>query len=184
MKNTLMSIITFLLLVSVSSGQSKVSFGLEGGVALPMGSTSDRYGVGFGAGAFVIIPTASTSMSIVVGGDYLNMPGKTKTEIVTINLPGVSGTLTTITTYEDLQVGTVYAGPKFGRETGIYFLPSLSLNFANETRYGFYLGGGYLIPLNSVKLNLGARYGILNVLGKDTDEESDSGIAVFVGVVF
>ena len=184
MKNILLSVIILPLLISVLSGQSKVSFGLEGGMALPMGSTADNYGVGFGAGAFAIIPTSSTSIGIVIGGNYLSMPGSTTTENKTISYPGYYSSTTITTTYEDLQVGSIYAGPKFGKETGIYFLPSLSFNFSSETRFGFYLGVGYLIPLKSIEINLGARYGILNVLGKDIDEVSHSGIAILAGVVF
>lgn len=169
---------------NLANNHSLVAFGLEGGLAVPTGSTSNKYGVGFGAGAFAIITTSSTTVSVVIGADYLNMPGKTKTEYEEGSGPGhISGGITTKTTYYGLQVGSFYAGPKFGKEDGAYFLPAISLNFSSETSFGFYLGGGVLIPLESIKLHLGARYGILNFIGKDKNEDSEGGIAIVVGIV-
>ena len=112
------------------------------------------------------------------------MPGKTTTETQVISLPGYYSSTTITTQYEDLQFGSLYAGPKFDYAKGVYFLPAVSINFASETRFGFYFGGGILLPLESIKLNLGARYGILNLLGKDEDEDSESGILIFAGIVF
>lgn len=166
-----------LIFANLSLGQSKVAFGLEAGLVVPTGSTSDKYGTGYGAGAFAIIPTSSTIISIIAGADYLSMSGTTKTEYI-------SSGITITTTYDDLQVGSIYAGPKIGKEDGVYFLPAISFNFSTETRFGFYLGGGYLFPLESIKLHLGARYGVLNLIGKDEDEDSEAGIGIFAGIVF
>ena len=176
MKNISISIIALVIFTNVSWGQSKLAFGLEAGLVVPTGSTSVKYGTGYGAGAFAIIPTSSTIVSIIAGADYLNMPGTTKTEQISIGI--------TTTIYDDLQIGSIYAGPKFGKEDGIYFLPAISFNFSTEIRFGFNLGGGYLLPLKSIKLHLGARYGILNVIGKDDDEDSEAGIGIFAGIVF
>jgi hypothetical protein len=177
-----------IILVALSAGtlpaQSRVLVGIEGGTAIPVGITSDHYGIGFGAGAFVIIPTTSEMVSVMLGADYLNMPGKTKTETIIYNGPDVYGYETRTTTYHDLQAGSLYAGPKIGEASGPYFLPALSLNYALEVRLGLYVGAGYLIQFESVGLNIGAKYGILNLVGRDGDEDLDGGIGIFVGVVF
>ena len=152
--------------------------------SLSTGNTSDKYETGYGGGLFVILPTSSASLDIVAGADYLNMPGKTITQTSIIDLPGYHSETTITTIYQDLQVVSIYAGPKFGKSDGIYFLPSVSLNIADEVRFGFYLGGGYLFPLESVKLHIGARWGILNLIGGDDKEDSESGLGIFAGIVF
>jgi len=184
MKNIGISIIVLLILVDVSWGQSKFAVGLEAGLSVPTGSTSDKYEVAFGAGAFAIIPLSSQTVAIVIGADYLSMAGKTTTETKTYNGPTIFGTITTTTSYNDLQVTSIYAGPKIGGESGAYFLPALSFNSAKDTRFGLYLGGGFLLPLNSIKLNLAARYGILNLFGRDEGEDIKDGIGIYAGVVF
>jgi hypothetical protein len=77
-------------------------------------------------------------------------------------------------------------GPKFGRETGAYFLPAVSLNVMDEVRFGIDIGGGALIPLGSgpAKFNIGAKYSIGNILGGSENESTVSGIRIMVGVVF
>ena len=179
------SVLTIIvLLVNPSWGQSKTSFGINANLALPVGKTSDKYGLGYGVGGLVKIPTSSPTVSILAGADYLNLPGKTTTETETISLPGYYSSTTTTTTYADLQLISIFAGPKIGKEDGPYFLPAVAANYAEEFRLGVYLGGGVLFPLKSVKLHLGLRYGVLNIIGQDDDEELESGISISAGLVF
>lgn len=184
MRNLGISIVLILVQMTILLGQSKFALGVEAGLVMPMGTTSDKYETGFGVGAFTMIPISSSSISIAIGGDYFSFAGKTTTETKVYTGPVVFGTVTTTTYYNDFHPVSIYAGPKIGNESGLYGLPALSFNFSDETRFGINLGGGYLFPLSSVKLHVAARYCILNLFGRNEGEDLKDGIGIFAGVVF
>jgi hypothetical protein len=153
--------------LNVSSEQPKVSIGIT---MLAMYLTREyesfyssisEQGVGFGVGAFVIIPISSTSSSIGIGGDY------------------------SYTNYfnEILHYGSIYLGPKFGE--AIYFLPAVSYNFISDRKntWGLSVGGGVLIRLEHVKLNLGTKFSAPSLFVKDYFF-FDGIFTIYAGVVF
>lgn len=182
MSRILLSIAVLLLLGNMIFAQSKISFGINADVAIPTGEFSNNYKVGFGGGFLALIKTSSPNLGVVLGASYENFPGKTVTE--TNSGPGWWETVTT--TYLATNLVSFYAGSQIGKEKGPYFLPAISLNVnEGETRFGLDIGAGFLAPLGTgkTKLNVGSKYSIINLVGKQEGEETASGIRIFLGIL-
>jgi hypothetical protein len=82
---------------------------------------------------------------------------------------------------------SIFAGPQIGKEKGIYFLPAITANFdEGESRFGLDIGGGYLTPLGSgnTKLNISAKYSLVNLIGKEEGERASNVIRILASVNF
>jgi hypothetical protein len=178
MKSVITIVVVLMIMVSVGFAQSKVDVGINAHLGIPMGDMSDRYDMGFGGGLVVMIPLSSTTTAITIGGSYESYGGKSQTT----SGPGWWET----TTYHAMGIVSFFVGPKFGKETGAYFLPAVSLNVMDEVRFGIDIGGGALIPVGSgpAKLNIGAKYSIANLIGGNEGELTVGGIRIVVGIVF
>jgi hypothetical protein len=180
MKKILTTLVIAFLLSNVIYAQSKTSFGINGGLAIPTGDIADSHKMGFGFGGVVIIGTSNPTVGVALGVSYITLPGKTISE------SGYGWSMTI--EFESANLISIFAGPQLGKEKGPYFLPAITANFdEGESRFGLDIGGGVLVPLGSssnTKLNISAKYSITNLIGKQEGEGTSSVIRILAGINF
>lgn len=183
MKKFFILIAILTVLSNLSFAQSTINLGINGVLAIPTGEISENYKTGFGAGVLILIPTSNPTISVTLGAAYESYPGKTVTE--TSSGPGWYEKTTT--EYAATSLISIFIGPKIGQKKGPYFLPAISVNLnEGEIRFGLDIGGGFLIPMGAgkTKFNLGAKYSLINLIGKEENEKSAGGFRIFAGLVF
>lgn len=182
MKNIAALFIVIFFSGSAGFAQSKVDIGINGHLGIPVGEMANRLDMGFGGGLWFVIPVSSPMVGIAMGASYESYPGKN----VTTTSSGSWGYESTTTIYGTTGLGSIFAGPKIGKENGPYFLPAISMNIQTEVRFGIDIGGGFLVPFGPgmTKLNVGAKYSMINLIGTNDGEISASGIRIVAGIVF
>ncbi|MFA6597517.1 MAG: outer membrane beta-barrel protein [Ignavibacteriaceae bacterium] len=169
MKKLLSLLVVLVLFAGFSNAQSKITLGVGGSLALPLGTFADAASMGFGGlvrgemGFGSVVGTASLG--------YLTFSGKD------IDLGG--GT-TLKTTYSDIPI---LVGAKYSFAPGFYGSAEVGLNMltfsadvsgisvsTSETQFGFAIGAGYQIQAFDISLkyqNLGTPSGgdALNCIG-------------------
>ena len=151
--------------------RSKNSFGLNFGLAIPTGDMSNTNNMGIDFSAAIKIVTSNPSVGATLGASYISLSGKTKTGII----------------YNSKNLISIFAGPQIGKEKGPYFLPAITANFSEgDSRIGLDIGGGYLVPLKvgNTKLNVGAKYSIVNLIKEDEGEDLFNVIRILAGINF
>lgn len=176
MKKVLSLIVVLVLFAGYTNGQSKITLGVGGTLALPMGTFADASSMGFGGlvrgemGFGSIIGTASIG--------YLSFPGKDITE----DFFG-----TTITYSASFSAIPILVGAKYSFAPALYGSVEAGLNMltvtakasgagysseasTSETKFGFAVGVGYQLSNIDIILkyqNLGTPDGgdALNFVG-------------------
>lgn len=173
MKKLVTTLLVLFLMGNLFYAQSKTEFGFTAGLAIPTGDIADFHNTGFDLGFSAKFPT-SESMGIVAGFNYASLSG----EEINLGFAKVE--------VENADIISLYAGTQFGKEKGIYFLPALALNFIDDnTRVGIDLGTGFLIPVGEgAKLNIGIKFNMTNLIGKDDGENAVNVFKIIAGINF
>ncbi|MDP3150675.1 MAG: hypothetical protein Q8N83_16265 [Ignavibacteria bacterium] len=187
MKKVLSLVVVLVLFAGFTNGQSKITLGVGGTLALPMGTFADASSMGFGGlvrgemGFGTIVGTASLG--------YLMFPGKDISEEV---YPGVNATYSSSFSAIPILVGAKYsfapglygsveAGLNMLSWTAKYDVPAITVGSytvpassgettGSETKFGFAVGVGYQVSSFDISLkyqNLGTPEGgdALNFVG-------------------
>ncbi|MCK9424513.1 MAG: hypothetical protein M0Q21_00585 [Ignavibacteriaceae bacterium] len=184
MKKALSLLIVLVLFAGFTNGQSKITLGVGGTVALPMGTFADASSMGFGGlvrgemGFGTIVGTASLG--------YLSFPGK---DISEDQGSGVTTTYSTSFSAIPILVGAKYSfAPGFygsleaglnmlsweakweTKVGGVVYPAGSGSTTGSETKFGFALGVGYQMSPFDISLkyqNLGTPEGgdALNFIG-------------------
>ena len=170
MKKLLLLITLSLTLICYAKADT--DFGLNVGAAIPTATLADAYEAGINIGAVCLFDTSSSIVDVALGTDIAWLSEK-------------SGY------YSSSDSGSVlfsiYSGPKFGKETGLYFLPAIAANVNDgDARIGVDLGGGILIPGASerLKVNINAKFSVLNLIGKEDGEDTLDLVKISIGLIF
>lgn len=106
-------LMVFLCFSCFVNSQSKSSFGINGGLAIPRGNLSEFQDIGFQIGGNYRIASDSSIYTIVMGASYTELSGK---EINAIKI-------------KSFNPFNIFAGLQFGKQKGLYFLPAITCNF-------------------------------------------------------
>ncbi len=159
-----------------------LGFGMYANAAIPVGGFAKSHKLGVEFGGVGRIQTNNPSLMVSFGASYTTFPVKTD------SLSGIFGNTKFESLFKSFNHLKVFLGPRVGKETGIYFLPAISGTFDdNFTRLGFDAGSGIVIPVGTgnTKYDLGAKFSLLNLIGKDEDnEENIYVLRLGAGVVF
>ena len=144
---------------------AKPNFGINVGAAIPTGDFADYYENGFTIGGDAII-NRSGPVDVAFGLNFTNLSAE----------------------YGDSEaLVSAYLGPKFGKETGLYFLPAVAANINDgDARMGVDLGTGVLFPVGSgnKKLNISFKFSVLNLVGKEDNEDTLNMFRIGAGIFF
>ncbi|MGH7454052.1 MAG: TonB-dependent receptor domain-containing protein, partial [bacterium] len=159
----------------VQATQSELPFKYEinAGLAIPTGELADTHEMGFEFGGSGYVATNNPYIMAVLGASYTTFPGKTN-----------SGAGLTLPSFNPFKV---FLGTQFGREKGFYFLPAATANFEEDfSRFGLDIGAGFLLPIGAgnTKLDLGTKFSMINLLGKENGEKTVNALRLGVGVAF
>ena len=155
MKKTFSLVLIMILgLSSFLYSTNKDSFGINGGLAIPIGELAECVEPGFQFGGVARIATRSPSLMVAFGANYAIFSGKKEHFRV----------------YNSLKILNIFVGPQFGKEKGVYFLPAITGNFEEDwALFGIDIGAGALL-LNSetgkTKLDLSVKFSLINPLGE------------------
>ncbi len=163
-----------LLAVAAMPAQAQVSFGVGGGLLMPMGDYGTLDKMGFIGGVGVLFPLGTAPVSVRVEGTYSQtshdgIDGKTK-------IMGGMASLVYL-----FQVGgsvTPYVLAGVGYYNGKVTVPSLNID-ASESKVGFGGGGGIRFPMGSAALFVEARY--INIA---TSGSATTFLPIIAGVSF
>lgn len=173
-----------LMVISCLSGQAYSrdggSFGVFGGIAIPGGDAAQYNGKGGQFGIIGRVATSNPLLRFSIGGSITRLSSEGK-HVTYGGYPSYSTVLE-----KEYNPISFFAGVQFGKETGIYFLPAMALNIAgSDPRFGLDWRIGALLPANeNASLDLGATLSILNLINKETEEDTNTLLAFHVGIVF
>jgi hypothetical protein len=158
-------------LSNYSNALTKSRFGINAELGIPTGGVADRFRLGFGFSLNGRLAFDSSRIMLSLGADYVFFPGKTSSF-------GYS--------YDNLNFISAFLGPQFVTKTGLYFLPAITVNYADGgIQEGADVGIGALLPIGSkrTKIDVGCKFSMTNVIKKQ-DQIYANIIRIFMGVAF
>ncbi|NWF49627.1 MAG: outer membrane beta-barrel protein [Ignavibacteriaceae bacterium] len=163
------------------NAQSKMGASIQGGIALPMGTFGDVYGMGFGGmGTFTYSISPMTDITGSVG--YLMWNGKDAFEDWTFSsVPVLVGARYYFSPGNVRPYGVAQAGMHFvSSEAEISFLGTTTTVSASDSFFGFGAGAGVVVPIGK-KVNLD-----VNAMFNSISSEGDASnyVSVLAGVMF
>ncbi len=170
-----------LMVIACLSGQAYSrdggSFSFYGGIAIPGGDVAQYNGMGGQFGIIGRVATSNPLLRFSIGGSITMLSSEGKS----VTYWGSSSLLE-----KEYNPISFFAGAQFGKETGPYFLPAMAFNIAgSDPRFGLDWRFGALLPANeNASIDLGATLSILNIINKETDEDTNTLLAFHVGIVF
>jgi opacity protein-like surface antigen len=167
MKKVILVFVLFLCVGMISNAQSKMSAGVNAGVAFPMGDFGDGYKTGFGgSGVFSYMVTPEIALTGSIG--YLTWTSKESSDATFRSIPVLVG-------------GRYYFGnlPQikfFGAaELGLHMskvkieVPFFGTQEESNTNFGFGIGGGASYSLNKdANLELSLKYNNISTEGSSS----------------
>ena len=175
MKKLIIWIIVMPCLSSAAHSQNRSSFGINGGMALPVGALSSSCGPGVHFGIIARVPTSNPNLRFAMGGGISILSGKWQAY-------PLGGSYET-----DYKPVSFFAGIQIDEEKGAYFLPSVALNASDDgARIGFDLRIGGLVPINDGDwcFDLGVKFSLMNLIMKESGEENNVLLLFFGGLAF
>ncbi len=168
--------------------QSKFSFGLYGGAAIPTATYHHHDRDEFG---FEFKDTHKTGLDVATSLKFASVDPLIFTAIG-LNTMAFDGKKTklndsTFVEGKGLNYTTLSIGIHIGKEVGPYLLPALSASLVEEhSRFGYNAGVGYVksLGLYHLKLDFNITYSFLNVLGKEKDELKHNVLRILLGIVY
>lgn len=173
-------IISFMVMACLSSqaySRDGGSFGVFGGIAIPGGDAAQYNGKGGQFGIIGRVATSNPLLRFSIGGSITRLSSEGK--LVTY------GDYHTLLEKECNPI-SFFAGAQFGNESGPYFMPAMAFNIVGgDPRFGLDWRYGALLPANeNASIDLGATLSILNLINKETDEDTNTLLVFHVGIVF
>jgi hypothetical protein len=171
--------------------QKKVSYELNGGMLFPVGNFADIQSNGFEFSFIEHITTDRSLFHLIAGINYTHLPGKTESRIFSPDYSRIN------IHWKDIEFIKLFIGHQFTflQNKGFYIMPAISCSFLrNESQWfrsGLDLGTGYFLPIRNknIKIDVGTKFGFLNLYGKVKDEngqqeKSHNVISVGLGLYF
>jgi hypothetical protein len=152
-----------------------LDLGLYGGTTLPLGTLADSTNSGWHAGAKARF-SGFMPLSVLVAGQYNRIPMKTW---------GESMTAITVGAGLEYPLTAMVVKPYLGVDGFVSILSSTAPGAASVTREGIGLGGGVQFSVPAFgSFDLSAKYQMINLLGKETNEETQSQLSVSLAIMF
>jgi hypothetical protein len=145
----------------------KKIFTLTTGLAIPTGRLGKTQKTGFEVGGTARISTGISAVRVAVGASYIMFSSKSDEA--------------------DFKPFQLFIGPEFGKETGAYLLPAVTVNLEEDWNgIGLDLGTGVLVPIgtDSTRLDIGVRYSLMTMIGKQEGARPANAFRLRVGVTF
>lgn len=186
MKKILFSILVLFVAVSLTQAQSKgdMSIAAQVGIAVPTGTFGDVYNLGFGGDA-TFMYHLNPKLALTGSAGYLTW-GR--------NEDFGDGSFSTIPILGGVRylLGKGNFRPYLSGQAGLFFSSSsydvtyyngftnvTTTYDASNTDFGMVLGGGFFLPVGSMKLDVSANYNMIFTSGSTT-----SYLGVFAGLAF
>lgn len=174
MKQLLSVLLLAVLFTGFINAQSKMAFGLQAGVAIPMGDFGDAYDMGFGGqGNFVYHINPMLDVTASVG--YLTWSGN-EADYTFSSVPVLAGVR--------YYFGKDKFKPYVAGELGMHFT-SFDYEFegisasSSDSYFGFGVGAGFLYKMGpNLDLDVNAKYNSIS-----TEGSSSSYISIMAGVL-
>ncbi|HSP86907.1 MAG TPA: hypothetical protein VLN45_02140 [Ignavibacteriaceae bacterium] len=178
----LLSILAIILFAFVINTNAQ-SVSVQGFLGLPMGDFGDGYGIGFGGTATFVYPVSPT-FDVTGTAGYQTFGGKDALDGISFNVIPilVGGRISfgqgSVHPYVAAALG-LYMGSASGERTFTVGGQTFTVDVDGETqsKFGFRAGGGVLIPMGSVNLDLGTNFNLIT-----TEESSTTYLGFDLGV--
>lgn len=162
-----------LLAVAAMPAQAQVSFGVGGGLLMPMGDYGDVDKMGFIGGVGVLFPIGTAPVSVRLEGTY----SQTSHDGIDGNTKIMGGMASLVYLFSAGGSVTPYVLAGVGYYNGKVTVPSLNID-ESESKVGFGGGGGIRFPMGSAALFAEVRY--MNI----STNPSTTYLPIIVGVSF
>jgi opacity protein-like surface antigen len=162
-----------LLAVAAMPAQAQVSFGVGGGLLMPMGDYGDVDKMGFIGGVGVLFPIGTAPVSVRLEGTY----SQTSHDGIDGNTKIIGGMASLVYLFSAGGSVTPYVLAGVGYYNGKVTVPSLNID-ESESKVGFGGGGGIRFPMGSAALFAEVRY--MNI----STDPSTTYLPIIVGVSF
>jgi len=184
MKRTIL--LAFSLIVSLSTIRAQVpipsigppinlDLGVGGGISLPNGKLNDSDNTGFHVGAKARLH-GSIPVNIVLSGNYNRLPNKSGSESDVIWMIGAG---------LEYPIPSIEVKPYLGADVLVSSFSSTAAGSQSITREGLGLGAGVAFPVPAVgNFDVSVKYQMLNLVGKESNEDTISQIAANVSLMF
>ena len=175
MKKLVISVILMSCLCSQAYSRDGNSIGIRGGLAVPFGDLTSVSGPGVHFGIIARMALSSPNFRFALGGGVTFLSSKWQAY-------PFGGSYQT-----DYNPISLFAGLHIGKEKGAYFLPAVAMNASDDgTRIGFDMSVGILEPVSDGGwcADLGMKLSLLNLVMKETDEETNALFTAYVGLAF
>ncbi|HEY7685840.1 MAG TPA: outer membrane beta-barrel protein [Gemmatimonadales bacterium] len=162
-----------LLAVAAMPAQAQVSFGVGGGLLMPMGDYGDVDKMGFIGGVGVLFPIGTAPVSVRLEGTY----SQTSHDGIDGNTKIIGGMASLVYLFSAGGSVTPYVLAGVGYYNGKVTVPSLNID-ESDSKVGFGGGGGIRFPMGSAALFAEVRY--MNI----STDPSTTYLPIIVGVSF
>ncbi len=178
MKNNIFCI-AIALFVSLATANAQLpvhlDLGAGGGVSMPTGTLSNGDNTGYHVGAKGRV-SGIMPMNILAAVNYSRLPNKVggETDVIVSASAGL-----------EYPIPSVLIKPYFGVDLMYNSLSNTGAGSTTSSRFGTGLGGGVMFALPGVgDIDASLKYQILNLTGKNPNEDTISQIALNVSLMF
>jgi hypothetical protein len=174
MINKIIYVLLLYMVVSINPviAQKKVSYELNAGLLFPVGNFADIQSNGMEFSFIEHITSDRSLFHLIAGINYTHLPGKIESRSFGQDYSRIS------IHWKDVEFIKLFIGHQFTllQNKGFYITPAISCSFLrNESQWfrsGLDVGTGYFLPIRNknIKIDVGTRFGFLNLLGKVKNE--------------